>query len=128
MPWRPPQHRPAYADPAKQRRDRDERRVADAVLAPTLAPLRLAEFHSLVIDIHKLKDKVYNAGSREVGFNKEIYQLCQKFGRINRSYIPCISRQARHEIFRPELRDILNFGIMAKQIRDRPYRRDHFRD
>jgi hypothetical protein len=105
------------------------RRVADAVLTPTLAPLRLVEFHSLVIDTHKLKDKVYNAGSREVGFNKEIYQLCQKFGRINRTAIFHVYLDKRDtKSSTQKLRDILNFGIMAKQIRDWPYRRVHFRD
>jgi len=31
------------------------------------------QFHSLVVDTSKLRDDLYNEGSRETGFNKEIY-------------------------------------------------------
>jgi len=39
-------------------------------------------FHSLVFDTHGLDDKAYNSGCREFGFNKEVYQLASKFGRL----------------------------------------------
>src|SRR5579864_5608864 len=37
------------------------------------------EFHSLVVDMTRIDDRKHNEGSRDTGFNKEIYQLCQKF-------------------------------------------------
>ena len=39
------------------------------------------DFHCLVVDTTKQKHNIYNLGSREIGFNKEIYQLAMKFGR-----------------------------------------------
>src|SRR5262245_6541208 len=36
---------------------------------------KIVHFHSLVIDTSKVDHKRFNAGSREIGFNKEIYQL-----------------------------------------------------
>ena len=88
------------------------------------------EFHSLVVDTHKLKDKTFNEGSREIGFNKEIYQLCMKFGRVYKStlfhvYLDSRSTKSSTE----ELRLILNRGIRARgDQRDWPFRRVHFRD
>lgn len=88
------------------------------------------QFHVLVVDTYKLKDAVYNEGNRDVGFNKEIYQLCQKFGRLNREAIFHIYLDRRStKNSTDELRNILNFGIRSKQpSRDWPYRRVHFRD
>lgn len=105
------------------------KRVTEAFLFPS-PTLRQVEFHSLVVDTTKLRDNVFNAGSREVGFNKEIYQLCQKFGRIRRNGIFHVYLDNRETKFTTQkLRDILNLGIMAKQpSRDWPYRRVHFRN
>jgi hypothetical protein len=88
------------------------------------------EFHSLVVDTHKLKDGVFNEGSREIGFNKEVYQLCRKFGRLYRRTLFHIYPDARTTKSLPEeLRLILNRGIkQAGDRRDWPYRRVHFRD
>ncbi len=41
-------------------------------------------FHSLIVDTNLVDDKRFNAGSREIGFNKEIYQLAMKFARLYR--------------------------------------------
>jgi hypothetical protein len=105
-------------------------RVTKAVLRPPPGPFNLIEFHSLAVDTHKLKDKVFNSGSREVGFNKEIFQLCQKFGRIHRFPLFHVYLDQRNtSSSTDELRNILNRGVMLKQPeRDWPYRRLHFRD
>lgn len=104
-------------------------RVVEAVLKCSELT-RNVEFHCLVVDTHKLRDQIYNRGSREIGFNKEIYQLCQKFGRIKRNatfHVYLDSRETRSST--QELREILNHGIRLKQPgRGWPYRRVHFRD
>jgi hypothetical protein len=104
--------------------------VVETILVPPPGPLHLTEFHILVVDTTKLRDNIFNAGSREVGFNKEIYQLCQKFGRIKQTglfHIYLDSRDTKSPT--DELRNILNLGIMKQQPhRDWPYRRVHFRD
>jgi hypothetical protein len=42
----------------------------------------LVHFHCLVVDTTKLDHGRFNEGSRDIGFNKEIYQLATKFSRI----------------------------------------------
>lgn len=105
-------------------------RVVTGILRPPAGPLELMEFHSLVVDTSKLKDKVFNGGSREIGFNKEVYQLCQKFGRTHKGKLYYVYLDYRDTDSRPgELRDIVNRGIMRKQPEaDWPYRRVHFRN
>jgi hypothetical protein len=39
-------------------------------------------FHSLVVDTTMLDHRRFNTGSREIGFNKEIYQIAMKFARL----------------------------------------------
>jgi hypothetical protein len=39
-------------------------------------------FHSLVVDTTLVDHKRFNAGNREIGFNKEIYQLAIKCSRL----------------------------------------------
>lgn len=87
------------------------------------------EFHSLVVDTHKLNDRAHNEGSRETGFNKEVYQLCQKFGRLHRRRLFHIYPDSRTtKSSTEELRLILNRGARKKgDERDWPYRRVHFR-
>jgi Protein of unknown function (DUF3800) len=88
------------------------------------------EFHSLHIDTHLLRDRVFNQGSRDVGFDKEIYQLCQKFARLHPSRLLHIYLDSRETKSSPEkLRFILNSGIRNKgDKRDWPFRRVHFRE
>jgi hypothetical protein len=82
-----------------------------------------------VVDATKLDHNRYNQGSREIGFNKEVYQLLLKCGRLYGGnfhvYLDRRSTGAPTE----ELRLILNRGIRKRgDRRDWPYRRLHFRD
>ncbi len=88
-----------------------------------------AEFHSVIIDCSKLNDKKYNSGSREIGFNKEIYQTCMKFCRIYNDRVFNIYLDERTTKSRTEdLRTILNRGAASHLDRsDHPFRRLHFR-
>lgn len=89
------------------------------------------EFHSLTVDTHALNDKVFNDGSREIGFNKEIFQLCSKFARLYPNvptfHVYADKRQSSQGL--DELRLILNRGRKKKgDPRDWPFRRVHYRD
>lgn len=86
-------------------------------------------FHCLVIDTTLLDHKRFNAGSREIGFNKEIYQLAMKFARLY-SCLFHLYPDRRETSQKPEdLRLILNRGCRKKgDKRDWPFRRCQFRD
>jgi hypothetical protein len=86
-------------------------------------------FHSLVVDTTLLDHQRFNAGSREIGFNKEIYQLAMKFARLY-DYLFHVYPDYRETILKPEdLRVILNRGCLKKgDTRDWPFRRCQFRD
>jgi hypothetical protein len=88
------------------------------------------EFHSLVVDTHKLNDRAFNDGSRETGFNKEIYQLLMKFRRLHRRCLFHVYPDRRSTKNHPEdLRLIVNRGCVKHgDSRDWPFRRIHFRD
>jgi hypothetical protein len=88
------------------------------------------EFHSVIVYTPNLKDKLYNSGSREIGFNKDVYQLCMKFGRLYRQRLFHVYPDERQTKNSPEeLRQILNFGMRKKgDGRDWPFRRIHFQD
>ena len=103
------------------------RRVIDAFFYSDA--LKPAHFHSLVVDTHQLDHHAYNQGSREIGFNKEIYQLASKFARNYGGRIFHCYPDQRNTSQRPEdLRDILNHGRRkAGDSRDWPFRRCHFR-
>ena len=86
-------------------------------------------FHSLVIDTSRLNHPRWNDGSREIGFQKEVYQLAQKFRRL---YPQPVFHLYPHQRTTPQatedLRDILNHGAKKKgDRRDWPFRRVHFR-
>jgi hypothetical protein len=88
-----------------------------------------AQFHAVVVDTTKLDHHRYNKGSRELGFNKELYQLLMKCGRLYGGnfhvYLDRRSTGASAE----DLRLILNRGIRKHgDPRDWPYRRLHFRE
>ncbi len=104
-------------------------RVVDAVFR-RLGTAHRVEFHCLVVDTSLQRHGLFNRGSREVGFNKEIYQLCQKFGRLNRSGMFHVYLDRRNTSSSThDLRNILNHGIRKMHPgRDWPYRRVHFRD
>lgn len=87
-------------------------------------------FHSIVVDTHHQDHASFNEGSREIGFNKEIYQLAAKFARLYRDRLFHLYPDERQTNQRPEdLRSILNFGrAKAGDAREWPFRRCHFRD
>jgi Protein of unknown function (DUF3800) len=90
---------------------------------------RFADYHSIVVDTSKVKHNIYNQGNREIGFNKEIYQLAMKCGRLYNTLFH-VYPDYRNTNQRPEdLRLILNRGIRKSgDKRDWPYRRVQFRD
>jgi hypothetical protein len=71
-----------------------------------------AHFHSLVVDATQHRPAKFNRGDRETGFNKEIYQLVMKCGRLYR--IPLFhvypdQRSTSQSL--EELRTIINRGM-----------------
>lgn len=92
-----------------------------------VAPLH---FHSLVIDTSRINDAAHNDASRDIGFNKEVYQLCMKFGRLyNGRIFHVYPDQRSTSQLTEDLRLMLNRGIAKKgDKRDWPYRRIHFRN
>lgn len=103
-------------------------RVIDLFFQPQL---RGVHFHSLVVDTSRQNHARYNQGSRDIGFNKEIYQLAIKFGRLYPRELFHLYLDKRTTTQLPdELRLILNRGIRANHgdTRDWPYRRTQFRD
>lgn len=105
------------------------RRVVDVLFDRRLETQPM-HFHAMIVDSSKLKDNVFNGGSREVGFNKEVYQLCQRMARLYRwrlfhTYLDSRTTKSTTE----DLRFILNSGLRKKgDTRDWPFRRVHFRD
>jgi hypothetical protein len=104
------------------------RRVVDTFFDHRL--FSSAHFHSVVVDTSALDHHAFNEGSRDIGFNKEIYQLASKFARLYRGRLFHVYPDERDTNQRPEhLRTILNFGRRkAGDPRDWPFRRCHFRD
>ncbi|AHE52831.1 DUF3800 domain-containing protein [Sphingomonas sanxanigenens] len=104
------------------------KRVADAFF--DAAEFKRCHFHSLVVDTALLDHVRYNAGSKEIGFNKEIYQLATKFAKLYPTAIFHLYPDYRNTSQRPDdLRDILNHGRRKDQdSRDWPFRRCQFRD
>jgi hypothetical protein len=92
-------------------------------------PRGVMDFHSIVVDTSRQRHELYNRGSREIGFNKEVYQLAMKCGLL---YETLFHVYPDHRVTnqRPEdLRLMLNRGIRKKgDQRDWPYRRLQFRD
>lgn len=88
------------------------------------------EFHSLAVDMHRIKDGVWNEGSREVGFNKEIFQICAKVARLHPARLIRVYLDSRDTKSSPdELRLILNrYRANKGDRRDWPFRRVHFRN
>jgi hypothetical protein len=67
-------------------------------------------FHSLVVDTTLLDHRRFNEGNREIGFNKEIYQLAMKFARLY-PHLYHVYPDYRETTQKPEdLRTILNRG------------------
>lgn len=87
-------------------------------------------FHSLYVDTTKQDHKKFNSGDSEIGFNKELYQLANKVGRIYAEPYFHIYPDHRNTKSSPEeLRLILNRGATKRgDKRDWPVRRCQFRD
>ncbi|WP_064681271.1 DUF3800 domain-containing protein [Rhizobium bangladeshense] len=87
-------------------------------------------FHSLVIDTSKIRDDTYNKGDREIGFNKEVYQLLMKCARLYPTAHFKVYADHRDTSFSmDELRSILNAGARKKgDARVTPFRLVQFCD
>lgn len=86
-------------------------------------------FHSLVVDMHRVNDRRFNDGSRDLGFNKEVYQLLMKQRRLYPKSIFHVYPDYRSTPNSPEeLRLVLNRGARKSgDNRDWPFRRIHWR-
>lgn len=102
------------------------RRLVDFFFSPEAGD---CHFHSLVVDTHRIDHVKFNDGDKEIGFNKEVYQLAMKFGRLYPDRLFHIYPDYRDTNQNPDdLRLILNRGTNKKgDGRDWPYRRCHFR-
>ncbi|WP_327447193.1 DUF3800 domain-containing protein [Brevundimonas sp.] len=104
------------------------RRVVDAFFdnPSGYAPL---EFHALVLDTRQFKDALYNSGSREIGFNKEVFQICKKAARLHPRRLLHVYLDSRNtKSSTEELRLILNRDrARSGDRRPWPFRRLHFR-
>jgi hypothetical protein len=89
-----------------------------------------SHFHCIVIDTSRLDDKKYNNSDREVGFNKEVYQLASKCARLYPRDFFHVYPDHRETPYPPEqLRLILNSGRRkAGDPRSWPFRRWQFQD
>lgn len=88
-------------------------------------------FHSLIIDTHKVKHHIYNQGDPDIGFNKFIYQLLIKFGRlygkVSNIFVYLDERTTKQST--EELKGVLNNGLSCRfGIDTRPFKRVTFND
>lgn len=88
------------------------------------------DFHSIVVDMSKYDNGKFNEGNRETGFNKELYQVIQKFRRNYDGVLFNVYPDYRESSQPPErTQGILNAG--ASKLGDRrylPFRRFHLRN
>jgi hypothetical protein len=104
------------------------KRVVDAFFAASEITHRI-EFHSLYVDTSLIRDSLFNEGSREIGFNKEIFQIVKKCADLHRTRLLHVYLDQRNTSSTTEkLRFILNSHFKKKgDKRDWPFRRIHFR-
>ena len=88
------------------------------------------DFHSIVVDTTKQKHSLYNQGSHDIGFNKEVYQLVMKFGRLYTALFHVYPDRRTTTQSTDDLRLMLNRGIKKHygDTRDWPFRRVQFRE
>jgi hypothetical protein len=88
------------------------------------------DFHSIIVDTSQIDDRTYNGGSRQAGFDKEIYQLISKFWRLyNPSNFHVYLDERSSSGSLADLRTVINRGLMKNDTSaDWPIRRLHFRD
>lgn len=89
-----------------------------------------SHFHCLIVDTHLQNHGRFNLGSREIGFNKEVFQIANKFARIYNKYLFHLYPDYRQTSQKPDdLRNILNHSRhKSGDRRDWPFRRCQFRD
>jgi hypothetical protein len=103
------------------------KRVMDLFFSRDLADV--AHFHSLVVDLTQQNNAAFNEGNREIGFNKEVFQLARKFGRLYPGRFHVYVDERKTDQRTEELRLMLNRHVHKTQPqRDWPYRRVQFRD
>jgi hypothetical protein len=87
-------------------------------------------FHSLVVDTTKQKHEIYNQGRKEIGFNKEVFQLALKMARLYTKALFHVYPDRRSTDQKlDDLRLMLNrHRAKSGDKRDWPYRRVQFRD
>ena len=90
----------------------------------------IVHFHSLFVDTFQVNHHKFNDGDREIGFNKEIFQLARKVSRLYATDLFHLYPDYRNTSQTPEnLRLILNRHCdKAGDKRDWPFRRCQFRD
>lgn len=90
----------------------------------------LIHFHSLIVDTSQVDNVRFNGGDRDVGFNKELFQLAMKFADIYESELFHVYLDERNTSQSPDdLRLILNRARKKRgDSRDWPFRRCQFRD
>ncbi|MEZ2410508.1 DUF3800 domain-containing protein [Bosea sp. RCC_152_1] len=105
------------------------RRSVDVFFSP-IPVLNNIQFHSIIIDTSKIKDGSYNDGSREIGFNKEIYQLLLKVFRLNSGKLMNVYLDSRNTpIPLTDLKSVLNNGARRyRRDADWPFRRVQFKE
>lgn len=87
------------------------------------------DFHSIVVDTTLIRDRAFNEGNREIGFNKEIYQIATKCARLYPSLFHLYPDQRETSQLPNDLRQILNNGRRKQgDQREFPFRRCQFRD
>jgi hypothetical protein len=88
-----------------------------------------ADFHCLVVDTSRLDHRRFNQGDREIGFSKEIFQLCRKVGRLYAGNFHIYLDRRNTSETPDKVRLILNRAARRDgDHRDWPYRRMQFRD
>ena len=90
----------------------------------------LIHFHSLIVDTSRLDHATFNQGSRDIGFNKEVFQLALKFAKLYPETLFHVYPDQRRTSQSPEeLRLMLNRKCASNgDERDWPFRRCQFRD
>tara|TARA_R110002096_G_scaffold82336_4_gene191629 strand:- start:1399 stop:2061 length:663 start_codon:yes stop_codon:yes gene_type:complete len=86
-------------------------------------------FHGLLVDTQKIDNKRFNGGDHEVGFQKMLFQLLFKFGKVHRDSLPihCYLHQRSSTQPLKKLQDILNNSFKKKYESDQePYEKINY--
>lgn len=88
-------------------------------------------FHSIIVNMHKVNNRKFNEGDREIFMRKMTYQLLIKIGRHYQSEanlnVYLDHRETKHPI--SNLQNVLNAGIARRwAVGGRPFKRVVYRD